>query len=547
MDFIARAKVVHNGKYDYSLIQNLVKRDTRVNIGCPIHGVFEQSFHKHVQGDGCRQCGILAAANRRIDCARRKFIDESNTLHDNKYDYSKTVYVNAIELVIVTCPVHGDFQITPNRHLSGGGCKKCVYESLCQRSRIPWETYKQTLISVHGDLYDYSKVQWNGVDNHITVICKKHGEFNIRAQSHKQGRGCAKCSNESTIQYNKLNTKTFIERSIKIWGETYDYSKVDYSDSTQKIRIICRVHGEFDQLPSNHYKYGCPSCGRKLNVRNNELKDRCRREFVEKANKIHKNKYTYDHSNYIDAVTKVIVTCATHGDFNVSPNNHLRGKGCPACGLESVRISKVKSFDECNLQFKTLYGDKYDYSNVTWCGSSTPISVICKHHGVFHILPYLHAQGRECPSCTNQYSKISIEWLSYMEIVYATTIRHALNGGEYRIPNTRYKADGYSEERGMLFEFQGDFWHGNPALYDANAMNRRCGVSYGELHKKTTAKLNEIRTRGYAVVACWESDWIKLKQSIRILQKIWRTRNNENQESNSSSSVKNNQTLTQSC
>lgn len=325
-----------------------------------------------------------------------------------------------------------------------------------------------------------------------------------------------------------LNTSAFINRSVELWGTTYDYSLVRYIDTVHKVRIICRVHGEFEQLPSNHYKYGCASCGRKLNVRNNQLKERCRREFVEKATRVHANKYTYLRSDYSDAVTKVVVTCTTHGDFNVSPNNHLRGKGCPTCGFESARLSKVKSFDEHHLQFKAIYGDRYEYSSVAWSGSSTPISVICKHHGVFRIIPYLHAQGRECPSCSNQYSKISIEWLSYMEIVYGTTIRHALNGGEFRIPNTRYKADGYSEERGLLFEFQGDFWHGNPALYEPNAMNRKCGVSFGELYSKTNAKLGVIRDQGYIIVTCWESDWIKLKRSLRTLQKIWKTRNNEN-------------------
>lgn len=342
------------------------------------------------------------------------------------------------------------------------------------------------------------------------------------------------------VQYNKLNTQAFIERSTKIWGSKYDYSKTEYIDSTHKVCIVCPLHGEFQQIPSNHYKYGCGACGRSLNVRNRELNSRCKQKFVEKSCQIHQNKYTYLRSEYIDAVTKIVITCLTHGDFAVSPNNHLRGKGCPSCGLEVSRVSRLKPYDEYLEKFKILYDNKYDYSKVKWNGSSSAISVICQQHGAYTILPYLHIRGKGCPKCSNRYSKISIEWLSYMEVSYNTTIQHALNGGEFQIPNTRYKADGYSKEQNIIFEFQGDFWHGNPKVYESHKINPRCGVSYEELYSDTNEKLNKIRKYGYKVIFCWESDWNKLKHSIVALQKIWRTRNNENQKIGSSSSFKNN-------
>lgn len=346
------------------------------------------------------------------------------------------------------------------------------------------------------------------------------------------------------VQYNKLDTDTFIERSVRIWGVKYDYSTVNYIDSTHKVQIICPIHGEFEQLPSNHYKYGCGSCGRATNFRNKELNYRCKHEFIEKAHRIHENKYSYSRTEYVNAATKVTITCTLHGDFNVTPNNHLRGKGCPTCGRIISKNARLNPFDEYLRQFKLLYGDKYDYSNVKWKGSSIPISVVCKYHGIYNIIPYIHAKGKECQKCTNQYSKISIEWLLYMEISYNTEIQYALKGGEFRIPNTRYKADGYSKDMNMIFEFQGDFWHGNPKLYDVCKIHPRCGISYGELYSETNKKINEIREQGYNVITCWESDWIKFKRSICVLQKIWKSKNNENKKNNPPSSAKNNQKIT---
>ena len=381
MNYIDKAKQIHNGKYDYSHIKNIVKRDTRVLIGCPIHGVFEQSMHKHLNGDGCRQCGNIEAGKNRIQKAREKFIEQSNQVHSNKYSYVNTNYVKAIQPITVTCLVHGDFITTPYKHLSGTECKQCSYVELCERLKIPWDTYKQRFLSVHGNTYDYSKVEWKGTETAIIVICKKHGEFHILPRSHRAGQGCQKCSKESNIQYNKLDKDTFIKRSVEIWGTRYNYSNVDYVDSNHKVWIICPIHGEFQQFPANHYRYGCGSCGRHANIRTRELNERCRKEFLDKANQVHQNKYIYPHTEYINASTKLTVTCTKHGNFKISPNNHLRGKGCPECGKEAARVSKIKPCDEYLIQCSKLYGDKYDYSKIEWNGTSFPISIICKQHG----------------------------------------------------------------------------------------------------------------------------------------------------------------------
>ena len=326
----------------------------------------------------------------------------------------------------------------------------------------------------------------------------------------------------SKIQGNIHTTDIFIKNAIQIWNDRYDYSKVVYKDSNTKVTIICKKHGEFEQLSSNHYKYGCGRCGREMNVRNNYLKEKCKREFISKANIIHQNIYDYSYTIYKNAITKIIVICKKHGEFSISPNNHLQGKGCPECGKKSAGLAKLKSFENYYPEFIKLYGDKYDYSSVVWEGGSKPVIVICKKHGKFYIIPYLHKIGKECQSCSNQYSCTSMSWLLLMEKRYYSKIQHAMNLGEFIIPGTRYKADGYIESSNTIFEFHGDFWHGNPELYDKNKINPRINITYGELYNQTIEKSKLIRNKGYNLIEIWENDWKKFIRSIRTLQKIWK-------------------------
>ena len=520
--YIEDAKKIHSNRFDYSLIKELAKRDTRVNIICPSHGEFEQSFHKHLSGDGCKKCSKEKVAKEIIERAKQKFKHEAQLIHKNIYDYSKSIYISAKDLIIITCIKHGDFEQTPNKHLGGGGCKKCAMENTITRMSIPWEKYKQDLEKIHNSVYDYSKVIWKGSESDITVVCKIHSDFTIRAQDHKNGRGCQKCSKEAHVQYNKHDTNIFIERSNEIWNNIYDYSKVEYTGSENKVIIICKKHGEFKQLPANHYKYGCGACGREINVRNKILKETCKNEFVSKANAIHDNKYDYSNAVYETAVTKLMIACKLHGKFDMSPNNHLRGQGCPTCGKQTAGLAKLKAYDEYHKEFINLYKDKYDYSSVVWNGGSKPITVICKTHGDFQILPYLHKSGKECQKCSNRHSGISMSWLLYMEVRYSTEIQHARNTGEYIIPGTRYKADGYSESINTIFEFYGDFWHGNPKLYNEANINPRTNTTYRSLYEDTVKKSNIIKENGFNLVEIWENDWKVFIKMLIILQSRWR-------------------------
>jgi len=153
---------------------------------------------------------------------------------------------------------------------------------------------------------------------------------------------------------NQLNTFKFIEKSKIKFGEKYNYSKSIYINRDSNITIICPEHGEFITSSKNHLSSdtGCFLCGRKLSndKSKNDIKD-----FIKKANLLHNNKYKYDKSNYITDKTKIVITCPIHGDFQQTPNNHLRNKnGCYKCYKESM-ISYHKK-DIYIIKFKEEHG-----------------------------------------------------------------------------------------------------------------------------------------------------------------------------------------------
>lgn len=128
----------------------------------------------------------------------------------------------------------------------------------------------------------------------------------------------------------KLTEEEVISRFRDVHGDKYDYSKVVYVDMNSKVTIICPEHGEFEQTPAKHInrKHGCPKCkGTKLRNHFSSTTE----EFVRKAVSKHGDRYNYSKVEYVNSRTKVCVMCKKHGEFYVTPDNHLKGRGCPRC------------------------------------------------------------------------------------------------------------------------------------------------------------------------------------------------------------------------
>ena len=273
------------------------------------------------------------------------FIEKAKEIHGDKYDYSKTVYINGSTKVCIICPEHGEFWQMPYKHLQRQGCSKCS-----KKYNYTTDEWVQEAEKIHFDKkYDYSKV--NYINNHtkVCIICPKHGEFNIRPNDMLNGQGCKLCGIEKNKIEKVSNTNIFIEKAKKVHGDKYDYSKVKYINNHTKVCIICPKHGEFWQIPNSHLNgSGCKLCGieARRKQRASSLND-----FVEKSKIIHNNKYDYSKVKYINTDTKVCIICPEHGEFWQTPHGHLQGQGCSKCYRSVLEENVAIILKEKNINY----------------------------------------------------------------------------------------------------------------------------------------------------------------------------------------------------
>jgi len=184
--YIEKAKEVHSDKYDYSKV-NYVNPDTKICIICPEHGEFWQLPYSHLTGHGCPKCNHK-------NLSLEELIVEFNKVHNNYYDYSLVTKGKLKTKVKIICPKHGVFEQTATKHLKGQGCPLCWHERHGEMSKVTKEEYIERANEIHGNKYDYSNVELNGLHNKIKIICPKHGEFEQLAYDHLNGHGCPSCS-----------------------------------------------------------------------------------------------------------------------------------------------------------------------------------------------------------------------------------------------------------------------------------------------------------------------------------------------------------------
>ena len=179
-----------------------------------------------------------------------------------------------------------------------------------------------------------------------------------------------------------------IEQARAIHGDKYDYSKADFTKVGVKTCIICPEHGEFYQCAGIHLRgHGCPKCAGNAVI--------SIQEFIEKANKIHNNKYDYSNVKFTKMSDKVCIICPEHGEFYQSVKAHLSGQGCPKCA------NGIISLQEFIEKARAIHGDKYDYSKVKFTKMSDKVCIICPEHGEFYQSVKAHLSGQGCPKCAN--------------------------------------------------------------------------------------------------------------------------------------------------
>lgn len=211
------------------------------------------------------------------------------------------------------------------------------------------EIFIEKARAVHGDKYDYSKVEYINNKTKVCVICPEHGEFWVRPDKHTSLKsGCPKCGKTY-----KPTTEEFIRASKAIFGDKYDYSKTVYVNEKTKICLIDKATGvEFWQSPKSHLQGN-------VGIIFSKHKKLTNGDFIEKAKKIHGDKYDYSKVKYKDCYSKVCIICHKHGEFWQAPYSHLYGKGCPKCSTSKLEKEVIELLESNNIEY--VYQGSFDW------------------------------------------------------------------------------------------------------------------------------------------------------------------------------------------
>ena len=335
----------------------------------------------------------------------KEFKERINEIFGERYDLSKADVENRDEKgrICIICPEHGEFYKTPNNILLGHGCPKCAFKKMGDAKSKTTKWFIEKAKEIHGDKYNYNKVKYNGNRNKVCIICPEHGEFWQTPNNHLKGEGCKFCAFDELSKKKKMDIKSFIEKSIKIHNNKYDYRKVDLENRDEKGRvcIICPEHGEFWQTPNSHLQgNGCKKCSK-----SNPPIKLTTEEFIERAKAVHGDKYDYSKVKYEGTAKKVTIICPIHGEFRQIGFLHLKGCKCPKCS-DNQKLTTEEFIERA----KAVHGDKYDYSKVKYINNRTKIPIFCNkkdengiEHGEFYTTPHLLLKGSGCPKCKQNY------------------------------------------------------------------------------------------------------------------------------------------------
>lgn len=429
------------------------------------------------------------------------FIEKAKKIHGDIYDYSGIIYIDAHTPINIKCIEHDKItKQRPGKHL-------IMKKHLC---KIGTSEFIEKSKTIYGNIYNYDDTIYVNYDSSVKIKCIKHENiFSQTPHSHLTNhQGCEKCHSESSSMKLVSTKDIFVEKSIKKHGDKYDYSLVEYINSREKVKIICKIHKIFELEPTHHIMgVGCSKCS--------STHKSTTEEFIAKAKKIHDDKYDYSLTNYTKNNIPVNIKCIYHDKiFLQRPSDHLQGSGCYDCNKKKASDKLRSTKEEFKEKANKIHDDKYNYDEVEYVRNDIKVKIKCiKHNEIFEQTPQNHLAGKGCKKCMkNNYSKKQILWLEYEANKNNINIQHAENGGEFIIDN--YQVDGYCKETNTCFEFDGNMYHGNPRMYKENDIHPLNGKKMGDLYNTTIKKEQYIKDKGYKLVVMWEDEWDKIYKTI---------------------------------
>lgn len=326
-------------------------------------------------------------------------IEKLKENYGDKFQYDKVNYINSRTSIKLICPTHGEFDVYGNEALRGNAkCPKCLHIYTNKEEFIK-EAEKK-----FPNKFNYDKVQYVNKITPVTITCKKHGYFIQQPRLFLQSKfGCAQCAKEAKIkskpkkltdeELRMKKQKDWIDYCAKLHNNKYDYSQVNYISSTEKVEIICPIHGSFYQIPSSHKRgVGCPKCAREL-TKTKIIKSQ--EQFEKEARAVHGDLYEYGQYNGMQ--NNMTIICKQHGSFTCTPHNHIYGKcGCPICKASHGEVLVYNWLTKNDIPFtrqypliienQQLYLDFYiKYKNLIY---------VIEYNGIQHYLPVEYFGGK---------------------------------------------------------------------------------------------------------------------------------------------------------
>lgn len=249
---------------------------------------------------------------------------------------------------------------------------------------------------------------------HILAVCSKHGRFTSTPSHMYNGSGCKACGVEKSAEGRADTFDEAVAKSRLIHGDKYEYIGLETFADRRAIRFSCPTHGETVKTLNAHInrKQGCPDCGALEGVAKRtaghpnyvqkpkkQESSRTLAELEPKFRLVHGDLYNYLSLTYLGRTTSVTYTCKEHGEHTQNIYSHLKGQGCPACGVARRKASRTDSFETVVGKAQAVHGDRYEYVSMERVGPRSMVKAICKEHGEFTILSSLLLLGKGCQTC----------------------------------------------------------------------------------------------------------------------------------------------------
>ena len=383
------------------------------------------------------------------------FITKASKIHNNFYDYSLVEYINYDTQVDIICPIHGEFKITPRTHISNQiGCRIC---GKLKRTKTNMEKY--------------------GVE---------HPSQLPETQDKRKKTNMEKYGVEHPSQSNDIQKKT-IQTNIDRYGVEYTTQSTNMKEKAKNTKNI-----RYDDAYYNNNIKRVSTCLQKYGVthplKHQDIKDKIKQTNLEK----------YGHVCSIGIRNSL----GEFGNTRRQTNFERYGTYFSSQGNMIDSLKLLEDYD-------WLY-DQYIIQNKTSNLIATELNVNSQT-----VLNYLHSANIQVRQ-HEWYSYVCIFWLNLIMEQENINIQHALNGGEYKIPGTKYKVDGYCAETNTIYEFHGDYWHGNPDIFDSNYINVIAEETMGNLYEKTIKRDQHIRELGYNLIVIWEYDFYNQQRENNV-------------------------------